>query len=134
MQTKRGMLYYGALAAMLLGIEIYIGCCVGGWVRAYVGDVLVMPLLYCCIRFFTRKLPVLLPFLVFGIGAAAELLQLWHLSDRLGFERGSLPSILLGTSASWWDIVSYGVGILLIFAGMLLRLKIWKTVKENRYE
>lgn len=121
MQTKKGMLYYGALSALLLGTEIWIGICAGGWIRNYFGDVLVIPLMYCLVRIFTKKLPALLPVIMFGIGVIAEITQYFHLADRLGFERGSLMSILLGTSASLWDAVSYAAGAVLIYAGIAVR-------------
>lgn len=123
MQTKRNALYYTAFSVVLLFIEIIIGRYLNHWfiIRAYGGDTLVMPLLYCLIRIVTRKLPRTLPLWVFGIGVLAEITQYFHMSDMLGFERGSLMSILLGTSASWWDIVSYAIGILVIYAGIAIK-------------
>ncbi len=119
-QSKKAALGYAAASILLLITEIVIGIYGLGIVRKYVGDVLVVILLYCMIRIFTKALYRTLPLWMFGVGCAAELLQYFRLSDLLGFERGSLPSILIGTSASWWDVVSYAIGAVMIYAGMLL--------------
>lgn len=111
MKRKR---FYAAMLLALFVCEVLIAVYGGGivWLRSYGGDVLVMPLIYCLIRLFTDRLPRAMPALVFGIGLIAEITQYFHLSDLLGFPRGSLMSILLGTSASWWDVLSYAIGIL----------------------
>ncbi len=119
-QQFKSAICYAAACLLLLFTEIVIGIYGLGIVRAYVGDVLVILLLYCLIRIFTKALPRTLPLWLFGVGCLAELLQLIRLSDLLGFERGSLPSILIGTSASWWDVVCYAIGSILLYAAMLL--------------
>lgn len=129
MQSKKGALYYSVLSALLLGTEIWIGIFAGGWIRNYFGDVLVIPLMYCLVRICTKKLPAVLPVILFGVGIIAEITQYFHLADRLGFERGSLMSILLGTGASLWDVVSYAAGAALIYAGAAVRLYV--TRKEH---
>ena len=125
MQTKKGMLYYGLWSLGLLIIEILIGVFVphSMWLRSYGGDILVIPLIYCLIRIFIQALPRGMPFLVCCIGFLAEFLQYIHLAERLGFERGSLGAIIIGTSFSWWDILCYIIGMVLIYAGMYCRKK-----------
>lgn len=129
MQTKQAALRYALLAGVLLGIEILIGACVPHtmWLRSYGGDVLVIPLIYCLVRIFVRILPRTMPLLMCGVGFLAELAQYFHLSDRLGFARGSLPSIILGTSFSTADLACYAAGMLLIYGAMLLRKETHKN-------
>lgn len=123
MQTKKMRVYYLIWTAVLLITEILIGSVFSGWhwLRAYGGDILVIPLIYCIFRAVTDRLPRLLPLLVCGIGFLAEFLQYIHLSDRLGFARGSLGAIIIGTSFSWYDILCYIAGMVLIYLGMLIR-------------
>ena len=125
MQTKTMRVYYLIWALVLFGTEILIGTVWSGWywLRAYGGDILVIPLIYCMIRIFTAKLPRLMPFLVCCTGFLAEFLQYIHLADLLGFAHGSLPAILIGTSFSWLDMLCYiaGMGLIyLMIAGRLL--------------
>lgn len=131
-QERKAALGYAAASILLLLTEIVIGIYGLGIVRKYIGDVLVVILLYCMIRIFTKALPKTLPLWMFGVGCIAEIMQYFHLSDRLGFERDSLPAILIGTSASWWDIVSYAVGAALIYAAMLLLHGVSKIPQKIR--
>lgn len=132
MQTKNNLYYYSILSAILLLIEILIGKFIpsGTWLRNYGGDILVIPLIYCLIRIFTKILPKLMPILVCGIGFLAEFAQYCHLSDKLGFTRGSLMSIIIGTSFSWLDILCYIIGMLFIYAGIFLRMKLTESCKS----
>ena len=117
MQTRKMAMCYGIAALLLFLIEFVIGRWLNDWhfVRSYLGDVLVIPLIYCIIRIFTNKLPRTMPLIVLGIGVVTEITQYFKLYAILGFEKGSLPAILLGTSFSWWDLVSYAAGTVLIY-------------------
>lgn len=126
MQIKAMRVYYLVWAAVLFVTEILIGSVFSGlvWLRSYGGDILVIPLIYCIIRIVTDRLPRLMPVLVCCIGFAAEFLQWIHLSERLGFEPGSLGAILIGTSFSWYDMLCYLAGMVLIYLGVLARISL----------
>jgi hypothetical protein len=94
------------------------------WLRDSGGDMLIIPLIYCIIRIFIKKFPRLLPFFVCCIGFAFEIAQYFQISDRLGFERGSIMSILIGTSFTWMDMFCYVAGMLMIYTGIFIRKKI----------
>ena len=123
MQTKPK--YYIFWSVALLIVEILIGSVLKNfhWLRAYGGDILVIPLIYCLIRIFIQALPRGMPFLVCCIGFLAEFLQYIHLAEKLGFEKGSLGAIIIGTSFSWWDVLCYIAGMVLIYVGMDCRKK-----------
>ena len=100
---------------LLLVVEILIGKFAHGFIRAYVGDVLVIPLIYCFARIFYVRPAVWLPAAVGGLGILAEMLQYFNLCGLLGIPKRSLLGILLGSSADLGDIVCYAVGVLLIY-------------------
>ncbi len=99
-----------AVFAALLFTEILIGLYAHGFVREYIGDVLVMPAMYFLIRIFTDKFPRTLPATLFVFACAVEVSQYFELYKILGFERGSLAAIMIGTGFAWGDIVSYAAG------------------------
>lgn len=104
-------LWYLISFLSLLGIEICIALFVhDGFVRPYVGDVLVTALLCCLSRAVFLKLHPALP--VFGISLVAELWQWLGLTKRLGLE-GTAFGIILGSTADWRDLVCYTIGCLL---------------------
>ena len=100
----------------LLAVEILIGKYGGGFVRDYLGDVLVIPLLYCFVRVcYVRPAPWL-PAAVGGLGILAEVIQYLNFCDRFGIDRGSLLGILLGSVADWRDVICYAMGTVLIYS------------------
>lgn len=99
---------------MLLGIEIIIGIYAKGWIRAYLGDVLVVILIYSLIRTITPDKPdkwYILPTAVLIFSFVVEFLQLWGFCDRFGITN-RLLRIIIGTGFSVVDLVSYTVGII----------------------
>lgn len=102
--------------AALLAAEILIGKYAGGFVRDYLGDVLVIPLIYCFIRIFYVRPAAWLPAAVGSLGILAEVIQYGNFCDRFGIDRGSMLGIMLGSVADWRDVACYVVGVGLIYA------------------
>ena len=96
-------LIFGILSLLLLGIEVLIGLFAHGWVRSYLGDVLVVILLYTIVRtiipYKIRKWFVL-PTIILVFSFIVEFLQLWGFCEdnRLRRQR-RLQGILAGTRA-----------------------------------
>jgi hypothetical protein len=81
-------------------------------IRSYLGDYLVVILLFCLVKSFADISPLALSVSVFFFACGIEILQYFHFADGLGLPRGSLLSILVGTSFSWMDILMYFFGCL----------------------
>ena len=62
--AKRRLICAGLFAALLF-TEIMIGMYAHGFVREYIGDVLVMPAMYFFVRIFTGRSPRTLPLILF---------------------------------------------------------------------
>ena len=107
-------LIYGLASLILLGIEILIGLYAHGWVRSYLGDVLVVILLYTLYRTISPGRPAkwfVLPTVILVFSFAVEFLQLWGFCDRFGITN-KLLRIIIGTGFSYIDLISYAVGII----------------------
>ena len=107
-------LIYGLASLILLGIEILIGLYAHGWVRSYLGDVLVVILLYTIFRTISPDRPAqwfVLPTVILIFSFAVEFLQLWGFCDRFGITN-KLLRIIIGTGFSYIDLISYAVGII----------------------
>lgn len=112
--SVKSRLAWGALALALFGTEVLIATVWAKvpFVRADLGDYLVVILLYAMakiVRPFPPR-PLAAGILVFSF--LVEITQYFHLADRLGFARGSLASIVLGTSFQVSDLVMYFAGCL----------------------
>lgn len=109
--------------SVLLIIEIIIGKWSTGFIRGYVGDILVIPTLYFLLRaiLFAKDSifsVYVLPFICYSLGWMAELLQLIDITGILGIEKGSLIGIILGGSCDLRDVLAYLIGLYL--TGLML--------------
>ena len=122
---KRVRLCAAAAAVLLLGIEILIGQFANGWVRAYLGDVLVVPLVYAVIRVITPCRPrfgSLLPTAVLLFAFAVEFWQLIGIADILGITDPLLRTVI-GTSFSAVDLLCYAVGAVPLYVTEIILRK-----------
>lgn len=85
------------------------------FVRAYLGDVIVVILLYTFIKSFmiinNRKLVVG----IFIFSCLIEFAQYFNIAEKAGFRKGSLMYIVIGNSFSWIDIACYAVGCIVLY-------------------
>ncbi len=107
--------FYFVLALFLLGIEVYIGLYMhDAIIRPFGGDFLVVILLYCLVKSFTNFPVLLIAGWVLVFAYAVEISQYFHLVTMLGLQRSKLAALLLGTSFSFIDLLTYTLGILLV--------------------
>ena len=102
---------YALIFFLLLGIEIFIALFVHDrFVRPYLGDVLVVVVLYAFLRIL---FPVGCPWLPVGVTLFAVLVevgQAFGLVDRLGLGQIRFFRVLLGSTFDWADLLCYCVG------------------------
>lgn len=85
------------------------------FLRAYVGDILVVMLIYTFVLSFLKvknKDKLLVGIFLFAV--AIEILQFFKIAELLGFSKGSIGYILMGNYFSWEDIICYTVGCILL--------------------
>lgn len=101
-------------------LEVLIATAFKGifFIRAYLGDVIVVMLIYTFIRsFFSIQNDVKLIFGILIFSFLVEFAQYFNIAEKLGFRPGSIMYIIVGNSFSWIDMLCYAVGgfILMIF-------------------
>ena len=103
---------YFIFSLLLFGVETGIALYARDRIiRPYGGDFLVVILLYCILRCFTRASVKKSCLMVLLFSYVIEMLQYFHFADKLGLKHGSIPYILLGNYFTWADIISYTLGI-----------------------
>ncbi|RXM52274.1 MULTISPECIES: DUF2809 domain-containing protein [unclassified Chryseobacterium] len=85
------------------------------FVRAYLGDVIVVILLYTLVKSFFRINNEKLIWGILVFSFFVEFAQYFNIAEKLGFRPGSLMYIVIGNSFSWIDILCYTVGCLLLY-------------------
>ena len=110
---KKVRFIYAIAFALLLLTEIAIALFVhDGFIRPYMGDVLVTVLICCFIRIFIPKSIPFLPLFVFLFATLVETAQYFDIVKLLGLENNVFLSVLIGRSFSFLDILCYGAGCL----------------------
>ncbi len=115
---------------LLLIVEVLIALFVhGGFIRFYLGDVIVVWVVYCFVKTIFPKINsyitavgvMLFVFLV-------EFLQYIHIVDILGLGNIKFFRVLIGTSFSVVDLVCYACGTIII---LLILLN--KKIRTDRF-
>ena len=112
--TDLRRLIYGLISLLLLGTEVLIGLFGQGWVRIYLGDVLVVILLYTIVRTVIPNKKIkwfIIPTVILAFAFIVEFLQLWGFCDRFGITN-ELLRIIIGTDFSTIDLICYLIGII----------------------
>lgn len=106
---------YLLFTAILLLIEILIGTYAhDDIVRPFVGDLLVVILIYCFVMSFfkVKVMATALSVLIFAY--TTEITQYYHLVYVLRLSSSRFARIIMGTSFSWMDMLMYTIGIILV--------------------
>ncbi|MDV3353068.1 DUF2809 domain-containing protein [Leptothoe sp. ISB3NOV94-8A] len=108
-------LYYFYWFALLLITEIYIGIFVkDDFIRPYMGDFLVVILIYAFVRAFFKYSINLTAMGVLLFAFLVEILQHFNIVDVLGLGSSRLARTVIGTSFSWEDFIAYSLGIIIV--------------------
>ena len=115
MMTRR--LPYIIATLVLLMTEVVIALFVHDrFIRPYIGDVLVVIVVYSFLRIFIPEGFKFLALGVFIFASFVELLQLINIVELLGVENNAFLRVLIGSTFDIKDIGCYGAGCLILGA------------------
>jgi hypothetical protein len=120
--------YYFVLAVLIFIAEVLIAFYVNDrFVRPYLGDALVVVLIYSFMKSFF-DLPVFaLAMGVLAFAFTVEIFQYVHIVEILGLEKSALARTVMGTAFEWIDLLAYTAGIvsILMIENYLLKNVLW---------
>lgn len=93
-----------------IGIALYVR---DSFVRPYVGDMLVVIVVYTFLRIFIPDKLKALPLYIFLFAVSVEVMQYFRIVEILGLKENRFMSVLIGSTFDIRDIVCYGIGCLL---------------------
>lgn len=106
---------YFVMAVLLFGIEILIAKFAHDQIlRPYVGDLLVVILIYCFVKSFLVTPFINTALAVLAFSYTVEVLQYFQIVNKLGLQHSKYASIIIGTSFEWIDLVAYTLGIAIV--------------------
>lgn len=107
--------FYFISALLLFVTEVLIALFVHDqFIRPYIGDFLVVILIYCFVKSFlnTPVVPTAVGVLLFAY--TVELLQYFRIVEVLGLQHSRAARIIIGSSFEWQDLLAYTLGILVV--------------------
>lgn len=105
-------------------IEAFIAAFVRDqFIRPFVGDVLVIILMYLFIKSFIKRPMPLLPIYLWIFAILVEVGQYFNLVERLGLQDSKLYKVIMGTTFDIKDIVCYTVGAIILLGWQLYKEK-----------
>ncbi|WP_455716246.1 ribosomal maturation YjgA family protein [Anaerosporobacter sp.] len=112
--NKKRLLYLISFIVLMI-IEIVIALYIHDTlIRPYIGDVLVIGLLYTFIRIFIPEHIHRLPYLLFGFSTIIEILQYFNFASLLDCVNSEVLRIVLGSTFDLKDILCYAFGTMII--------------------
>lgn len=106
---------------IILAIEVVIALFVhDDFIRPFVGDAIVVVLLYTFIRSFIQKKIAYLPLYVFLFAVFVEILQYFNIVNVLGLGDNVFLCTIIGTTFDVNDIISYFFGMVALFVFQFL--------------
>lgn len=106
---------YFVLTLLLLLTEILIALYVNdNFVRPYVGDFLVVILLYCFARSILNWSVIFTCLTVLIFSFFVEIAQYFQLVKHLQLENHKLARTIIGSSFEWIDLLAYTLGIVFV--------------------
>lgn len=106
---------YFFLTVIFLCIEIVIALFIRDqFIRPYVGDFLVVILIYCFVKSFLDTPVIATAVGVLLFAYTVEAAQYFNLAKQLGLQNNSIAKIIIGSSFEWKDMLAYTAGIALV--------------------
>ena len=108
---------YFLLTILLLLIEILIALYAqDNMIRPYVGDLLVVILLYCLSKSFLNVSSLTIAVAVLCFAYVVEFLQYLQFVKRIGLQHSAFACIILGNAFEWLDMLAYTLGMIITLA------------------
>jgi hypothetical protein len=106
---------YFIIASIIFIVEVLIAIFVRDrFVRPYLGDVLVVILIYCFVKSFLSWPYQLTAMGVLFFSFFIEWLQSINFVEKIGLKHSTLANTIVGNSFAWLDVLAYIVGIAIV--------------------
>ena len=109
--NKNYFLFFALVFVTEVLIALYVH---DDFVRPYLGDVLVVILIYCFVKSFVRLVVWMAAVAVLAFAFGVEICQYLNLVEQLDLQDSKLARTVIGTSFSWLDLLTYIIGIAIV--------------------
>ena len=107
---------YAYYTVILFLVEVFIAIFINdSFIRPFIGDVLVVMLIYCLVKTFWKIRCRTAALSVLAFACTIEILQYFNLVDVLGLQKYQPIAIAIGSTFDWKDIIAYLLGTTIVF-------------------
>ena len=118
-------IFYLIVFILLMVVETLIALYVhDDFIRPYIGDIIVVIVLYSFVRIFIPEKCRLLPLYIFIFSVAVEVMQYFKIINILGLQNNSFARVIIGSVFDLKDIACYAIGCLILALYEILRKKV----------
>ena len=121
-QEKRGTILKRRLVYFILSAICFIACIIivkvfsgNQFIRGFIGDIIVILLVYFFIKIFRNFHPLKLTAFALAIAFTTELLQYLKLISLFGLENNKMAVLILGAVFDPYDLAAYTIGAVLVY-------------------
>lgn len=108
-------IFYLIVFILLMVVETLIALYVhDDFIRPYIGDIIVVIVLYSFVRIFIPEKCRLLPLYIFIFSVTVEVMQYLKIINILGLQNNSFSRVIIGSVFDLKDIACYGIGCLIL--------------------
>ena len=108
-------LSYFVITILLFITEVFIALFLHDKIiRPYIGDFLVVILIYCFLRSFFNFSILSIAIATWLFACIVEFLQYLNIVHKIGLQNSKLAVIIVGNSFDWADILAYTLGIMVV--------------------
>lgn len=113
---KRRLIYFILTVACFIDCIIIVKIFSGNqFIRGFIGDTIVILLVYFFIKIFSDFHALKLTVFTLAIAFTTELLQYLRLAAYLGLEHNPLAVLIFGSVFDPYDLVAYTIGAILVY-------------------
>jgi len=107
---------YLLLTILIFIIEILIALFVNDKIiRPFIGDLLVVVLIYCFLRAFWNTSPKTVAISTLLFSFSVEIAQYFNIVELMGLQNNRFAVVLIGNVFSWLDLIAYSVGVFISY-------------------
>ncbi len=116
MALVRRLIYFSltsfCLAAIILIVKLFNN---NHFIRGFIGDVIIIWLIYFFIKTFYNFHALKLATFTLVIAFTTEFIQYLHITTFFGFEQNTVTSLVFGTVFDPYDLIAYTIGAVSIY-------------------
>ena len=110
--------YSNLLLLLLIFIALFVN---DGFIRPFIGDLLVVIWMFLLLASFINLSPIKLSVSVLILAYSIEIAQFFKLVNLLGLQNNSFVRTVIGSTFDWLDFLAYSLGWLAIVTGLAIK-------------